>query len=132
MNTNTREKVIDLKLKGYSNPKISKLLNIGISTVRWHYDENFRNTNRQWKTKKRNDILYKLKSLKGNKCELCGYDKCQSALHFHHKNPAEKLFEISDKPLHKSHQILLDEIDKCQLLCANCHAEITWPDSHIT
>ena len=33
---------------------------------------------------------------KGSKCEICGYNKCPEALDFHHKNPKEKDFSLSD------------------------------------
>jgi 5-methylcytosine-specific restriction endonuclease McrA len=59
---------------------------------------------------------------KGNKCARCGYDKCSRALEFHHTNPNEKDFGISTI-LTRSIASLKEEVDKCELLCANCHAE---------
>jgi len=64
----------------------------------------------------------KLIEYKGGKCELCGYNKCDSALQFHHKDPTEKDFSISGKSL--SFDRLKEEVDKCMLVCSNCHAEI--------
>lgn len=61
---------------------------------------------------------------KGGKCELCGYDKCNAALDFHHKNPAEKDFILSDRNLILSWKEIQQELDKCMLLCANCHREL--------
>ena len=60
---------------------------------------------------------------KGGKCERCGYNKTPRALEFHHLNPEEKDFGISEI-LTRSIQSLKDEVDKCILLCSNCHAEI--------
>lgn len=34
---------------------------------------------------------------KGNKCSICGYDKCLGALEFHHLDSEEKDFGISEK-----------------------------------
>lgn len=59
---------------------------------------------------------------KGEKCEICGYNKCVEALEFHHLNPNEKDFNISGGT--KSFKNLKPEIDKCILVCANCHREI--------
>ena len=60
---------------------------------------------------------------KGSKCEICGYDKCLTSLHFHHTDPKEKDFSISK--LRKLDIVLLKkELDKCILLCSNCHGEI--------
>lgn len=67
-----------------------------------------------------------------NGCENCGYNKNSAALVFHHKNPKDKSFEINIG-VNKSYskQRLLTEIDKCQLLCTNCHMEIEYPHLNI-
>lgn len=59
----------------------------------------------------------------GGKCAICGYDNCIEALEFHHINPEEKEFAISGK-FNISWEKLKHELDKCQLLCANCHREL--------
>jgi 5-methylcytosine-specific restriction endonuclease McrA len=64
----------------------------------------------------------KLIEYKGGKCELCGYSKCARALEFHHLNPDEKDFSISGRSL--SFDKLKSEVDKCILVCSNCHSEI--------
>lgn len=57
-------------------------------------------------------------------CSLCGYKKHPDALHFDHVDPAEKLREVS-KMHSGSREKLKEEIRKCRILCANCHAEHT-------
>ncbi len=75
--------------------------------------------------KKRRIKLRKLaREYKGGKCEICGYDKCDRALSFHHINPKTKSFGLSDKGLTKAYNTIKKEIDKCILVCANCHMEI--------
>jgi len=64
----------------------------------------------------------KLVEYKGGECEICGYSKCIEALHFHHKNENEKDFSIAGKSL--SFERLKEEVDKCVLVCSNCHSEI--------
>ena len=59
---------------------------------------------------------------KGGKCSLCGYDNSYSALQFHHINPSEKSFGIS-KGITLRWNDIVKELDKCVLVCANCHAE---------
>lgn len=56
-------------------------------------------------------------------CSICGYSKCYAALEFHHLDPNEKEYVISNM---RNHNIsnLKKEIDKCILLCANCHREV--------
>lgn len=65
----------------------------------------------------------KLKAVaaKGGKCMLCGYSKSIRAMTFHHINPTTKEFEVSGST--KSWAKILIEMEKCVLLCANCHAE---------
>jgi hypothetical protein len=67
----------------------------------------------------------KLKSIeyKGGKCIVCGYDKCVRSLDFHHLTPSEKDFSISDRHTHDFKKIKI-ELDKCVLLCKNCHGEL--------
>jgi hypothetical protein len=60
---------------------------------------------------------------KGGKCECCGYNKCDSALEFHHINSEEKDFSISKYRLNSFTDVVKHELDKCQILCANCHRE---------
>ena len=54
------------------------------------------------------------------------YDKCMSALEFHHLDPKEKDFSISTNI--KSLDLIKKELDKCILLCANCHREEHFKD----
>ncbi len=67
----------------------------------------------------------KLKAIeyKGGKCVNCGYKKCFDSLDFHHLDPRLKFFNIS-KQLNNSWRILQPELDKCILVCKNCHGEI--------
>jgi hypothetical protein len=59
--------------------------------------------------------------LKGGKCERCGYCECLSALSFHHLDPQEKDPDWRLLRRRKPDKVL-KELDKCQLLCLNCHA----------
>jgi hypothetical protein len=73
---------------------------------------------------RRNNKL-KLIEYKGGKCEICGYNKMiPGAYDFHHKNPDEKDFGIASAGHIRSLQKLKKEVDKCILVCRNCHAEI--------
>ena len=61
---------------------------------------------------------------KGSKCINCGYDRCYEALEFHHLNSSGKDFGLSDKGYTRSWAKIKEELDKCVLLCANCHREV--------
>lgn len=60
----------------------------------------------------------------GGRCQLCGYDRSPSALHFHHLDPAEKSFGLARRGVTWSLARCRAEASKCVLVCANCHAEI--------
>jgi len=69
-----------------------------------------------------------LMSTRGGRCELCGYHKNNAALVWHHIDPAEKSFELDLRAMsNRRLDMLRIEVSKCQLLCANCHAEIHHP-----
>ena len=76
-------------------------------------------THRFRKEQKRKSVEYK-----GGKCCLCGYDKCQEALHFHHLDPTQKDFSPGKTGETYVWEELKKELDKCVCLCANCHSEV--------
>jgi len=59
--------------------------------------------------------------LLGGKCKKCGWQGNQAAMQFHHKDSTEKDFTIGNVA-NKSWDSIKDEMKKCILLCANCHA----------
>lgn len=61
---------------------------------------------------------------KGKKCARCGYNNCIEALDFHHIDPTQKDFNLSDRNLILDWEVIKLELDKCILLCANCHREL--------
>ena len=73
--------------------------------------------------KYRSNLKEKLVEYKGGKCEVCGYNKCIEALEFHHLDPSEKEFGVSSYSS-LSFDKAKKEVDKCILVCANCHREI--------
>ncbi len=89
-----------------------------------------------WTFKKREKKISPLESVKktykkrkkmaidymGGKCQICGYSKCEGALSFHHIDPSKKEFTLSGRCLSWSR--MKTELDKCILVCLNCHAEI--------
>jgi len=61
-----------------------------------------------------------MESRGGAKCSVCGYDKYIGALEFHHRDPSQK-----DPKWSRGWTLprLKEELDKCDILCANCHRE---------
>jgi predicted HNH restriction endonuclease len=82
------------------------------------------------KSLRKNRNRQELLKIHGSKCSVCSYDKCSSALQFHHIDPSEKEFEISESAY--SLENLIAEAKKCVLLCANCHAMVHRHDPPIS
>ena len=80
---------------------------------RWHRD---------WR--KIREVRRRLVSEFGGRCGVCGYERCMSALEFHHMEPAEKRFALSGPALLRPWRFVIEEARKCVLLCANCHREL--------
>ena len=60
---------------------------------------------------------------KGGCCQRCGYNTYYGAIQFHHRDPTKK--EVSWTKLRlRSWEKITFELDKCDILCANCHAEV--------
>jgi transposase len=80
-------------------------------------------TNNQTKERQQN-VKKQMIDYKGGKCELCQYSNYQGALEFHHLDPNEKDFNLSNLKSYKFDDVIKKELDKCVLVCANCHREI--------
>ena len=64
----------------------------------------------------------------GGKCSVCGYNKNLAALQFHHLDEDLKEHELDMRSLsNRKLDAVLEEFEKCILLCANCHAELHYP-----
>lgn len=74
-------------------------------------------------SKRRKKIKLMAVGYLGGKCMRCGYFKYPELLEFHHRDPAQKKFDISKKGHCRSWERVKAEIEKCNLLCANCHRE---------
>ena len=56
----------------------------------------------------------------GGKCKDCGGGFIRDVYDFHHRNTKDKAFTLSQR-FARSWEVLKPELDKCDLLCANCH-----------
>lgn len=64
----------------------------------------------------------------GGKCSICGYKKNLSALAFHHQDPSKKDFKLDIRSLsNRKFSAIQNELQKCILICHNCHSELHHP-----
>ena len=125
-------KELGLPLKyGDFNPDTGKIF------VRYVRNENNGNIYENWQDKEAYDRTYKKQLVRMERnmrfikrvktmfgCSVCGYNKSSVALHFDHIDVSTKYLEIS-RMYSANVQTLKNEMRKCQILCANCHAERT-------
>lgn len=80
------------------------------------------------KCRRRTDNKKLFLEIKNNDgCELCGYNDYNCSLHFHHIDEKKYKFsqlEIEFKTIDNLSEEILDELNKCQIMCANCHIEL--------
>lgn len=130
----TKEIITEMKIY-YLNHTIietSKFFKISVSSVKKYCDNKRVLSTKPTKQgraveavqKRRKKIKELAVEYKGGCCEKCGYDKCIAALEFHHIDPNEKDFGIASKGYTRSWVKLKEELDKCIMVCANCHREI--------
>jgi len=121
---NTTEKEFNInKIKGHRWSILSKEINkCDLLCQNCHQELHFNESTNE-NDHRNNKKIYL--EYKGQCCEKCGYNKCAGALSFHHKNPDKKLFRISTytKTLFDLNDYIKEELDKCQVLCQNCHSE---------
>lgn len=123
----TEEEKLEIQQYYDQNPNIKKVAQY--FHISYHVLRRFIKFKHRTKTKRkrdtetyRNNIKRQLVDYKGGRCSICGYDKYIGALEFHHLNPNKKDFGISGGT--KSFETLRPEVDKCILVCSNCHREI--------
>jgi DNA-binding transcriptional ArsR family regulator len=80
------------------------------------------NSRDRWENNKKRALDYK-----GGECQVCGYNKCSDAMEFHHVDPATKDRNMGNMKLRKWEDQKI-ELDKCILVCSNCHREIHHED----
>lgn len=73
----------------------------------------------RYQKRRRREVKSRLIAMRGGQCVDCGYVGALAALDFHHRDSGTKEFAIS--AFRGSWTNLLAEVEKCDLLCANCH-----------
>jgi hypothetical protein len=77
-----------------------------------------RNASALKRSRENREMLAKIKLEKG--CCRCGYNGHHSALDFNHIDPSTKKFNLGEVG-HRSIKLIMAEVEKCEVMCANCH-----------
>jgi len=106
------------------NPPVNKPKD---KSHRTNADKKYYEKNRERIYLRKKDRLrkHKLELLKklGERCQICGYNRCSAALEFHHKDK-NKDAAVTRHLKDYSKEKALKEAEKCIILCANCHREL--------
>lgn len=98
------------------------------SYQRYRHSDNYKVVSK----KRKDSIVNWFKEYKkGLACETCG-ENHPACLQFHHKDRNEKAMEVSQAVLRKwSIETIKKEIEKCQVLCANCHFKLHYEENEL-
>lgn len=66
-----------------------------------------------------------LDAIKNVPCMDCGGTFHPAAMQFDHRDPSTKVANVGQMTNH-SLQKVMEEVAKCDIVCANCHAIRTW------
>lgn len=121
---NTEEKEFGINVLKNSRWSIieKEVLKCELLCERCHRKIHHKNETIYTKSKK---IILDIKSTSG--CEICGYNGYIGALDFHHKK--DKNFNVTSIKICENScedikNKVINEINKCQVLCANCHMDL--------
>ena len=108
----------------YKDPKQQKA-----AQKAW-YEKNKELTYERTKTtrEKRKEIIRKIKE--SSPCLDCHISYPYYIMHFDHLDSKTKIDKISSLVNTGKIKNILEEIEKCELLCANCHSIRTWKRQH--
>lgn len=90
--------------------------------------DNFKHKNYQCQQSRGRQRKIEFVKRMGGCCQICGYDKNYAALNFHHMDPKQKLCGLNLRVMsNNSMEFIEAELQKCKLLCRNCHDELHNP-----
>lgn len=126
--TELKEKILKLRSEGKTYREIQKSLSCSKGTISYHLNAetkqkaNFYQYNRRYELYKFTTD-YKVE----HGCKVCG-EKHPAVLTFHHRDPSSKSFGISDGINYNKYSTkkLLVEMEKCDVMCFNCHHKLHW------
>lgn len=122
-----KDDILLLREQGKTYQQIVDELGCAKSSVAYHVSEDVKAKHKDRLRDKRNKIRRKLQEIKNETpCEDCGINYPHFVMQFDHLPQYTKLYSIAEVNSFPSMQAFLDEVDKCEIVCGNCHAFRTW------
>ena len=122
-----KDQILQLRSEGKTYNEIRKLTGASKGTIS-HYcgDGQKEKTMDRIKSTRKTIDKYVREYKETHPCEDCGQYYAWWILQFDHLPEFEKLFNISQyKTFTLNLDVIKEEMDKCHLVCANCHAHRT-------
>lgn len=122
-----KENIFMLREKGYSYSQISSELGCSKGTISYHLGEgqkNKTNENRKNSRRKIQEYLIEYKEKIG--CIDCKEKYPHYMLEFDHLPGYEKIGSVAYLAKSKGFNVAIKEIEKCEVVCSNCHSIRTW------
>lgn len=117
-----RETIIKLYQEGKSYREIESETGTNRGTIAYYLNPTIPKSRVVKRKQKRLQLKQRCILTKGGKCQACGFSKFSSALEFHHLDPSVKNDCISQLiSRNQSYTTIKPELNKCILICANCH-----------
>lgn len=122
-----REQILKLREQGYSYNQIVAELGCAKSTVSYYCGQDQKTKQLDRQKDKRSKMRAHIQQSKTDiPCMDCGHTYPYFVMEFDHRPDEIKLYNISDVNNIPSMDALIDEMAKCDIVCANCHKYRTW------
>ena len=122
-----KENIFKLRAEGKSYREIQAELGCSKGTIAYHLGENQKERYHQRTSRRRTELSRKIWDIKEESgCIDCGEKYPHFMLEFDHLPGYEKI--ASPNQLARTHSLekAMQEIEKCEIVCANCHKIRTW------
>ena len=121
-----KENILKLRAEGKSYRQIEKELGCSKGTISYHLGVGQKNKTRIKKNNRRSMLKQKLIEIKEKSiCQDCKQKYPHYVMDFDHVS-GEKVGNVSRMMRSHSWEEVLQEVEKCELVCSNCHRERTW------
>ena len=126
MKKTLKEQILELKDQGYSYNQIKEKLGCSKGTIAYHIGIGQKDKTIERNSSRRNKIVRFIQEYKaGKKCVDCGENYPYWILEFDHLK--DKNFTIAQfRSTTMSLEVVKEEIEKCDIVCSNCHKNRTF------
>ena len=123
-----KKKVKRLKGEGFTVREIARKLNKSYASVYYHFRNNYSASRSEDKRQKRFAAKQFVTRYKEKRSCKCG-ERDPVVLQFHHLDPSKKEAKISRMVGSGApKEALLKEMEKCEVICANCHLRLHYKE----